>query len=203
MSEKQLNANRENAKKSTGPRTEEGKQASANNAVRHGLCSRQLFVPPGEEEHFEQFYQQLLLEIGPAGELEITAFEKLVHSGWRIQLIRLSEAAYLRECNANGLDPILDDQAERKFKRLEDYLRRAEAAYARALREIRMLQTDRHIQELVPGHLRPGSLPAVSDVRVLLHSHLQYERTQLAAARQQHHGRPGKTNPNPRSYQPM
>jgi hypothetical protein len=33
----QIAANRENAKKSTGPQTEAGRQASSHNAVRHGL----------------------------------------------------------------------------------------------------------------------------------------------------------------------
>ncbi len=35
----QINANRENAKKSSGPTTEEGKQTSSRNALKHGLAS--------------------------------------------------------------------------------------------------------------------------------------------------------------------
>jgi hypothetical protein len=36
----QLEANRKNAEKSTGPKTPEGKQAVATNAVKHGLFAR-------------------------------------------------------------------------------------------------------------------------------------------------------------------
>jgi len=40
LSEKKLKANRENAKKSTGPRTARGKANSRRNALKHGLFAR-------------------------------------------------------------------------------------------------------------------------------------------------------------------
>ena len=45
ISEAQLKANQENAQKSTGPRTEEGKKRARINATRHGLKAGRL--PPG------------------------------------------------------------------------------------------------------------------------------------------------------------
>lgn len=48
MSETQTDraiANRENAQKSTGSRTEEGKQRSRFNAFRHGITSQTLVLP--------------------------------------------------------------------------------------------------------------------------------------------------------------
>jgi hypothetical protein len=36
---RQIAANRHNAEKSTGPRTEAGKRRSRRNALRHGLCA--------------------------------------------------------------------------------------------------------------------------------------------------------------------
>ena len=40
----QIEPNRKNAEKSTGPKTPEGKQAVASNAVTHGLFARQLIL---------------------------------------------------------------------------------------------------------------------------------------------------------------
>ena len=47
---RQIAANRQNALKSTGPRTEEGKEASRQNALKHGLTGGGVVIP-GEDEH--------------------------------------------------------------------------------------------------------------------------------------------------------
>jgi len=48
----QINANRENAEKSTGPKTAEGKAASSKNATRHGFYSKEFQVREEEREAF-------------------------------------------------------------------------------------------------------------------------------------------------------
>ncbi len=45
ISERKLQANRANAKRSTGPRTEAGKAASRKNALKHGILSRVVDLP--------------------------------------------------------------------------------------------------------------------------------------------------------------
>jgi hypothetical protein len=44
VSERRLAANRNNARKSTGPRTPEGKERSRGNALTHGLCATKVFA---------------------------------------------------------------------------------------------------------------------------------------------------------------
>jgi hypothetical protein len=45
ISERKLQANRANAKRSTGPRTEAGRAASRKNALKHGILSRVVDLP--------------------------------------------------------------------------------------------------------------------------------------------------------------
>jgi len=71
VSERKLKANRENAKKSTGPRSARGKAFSRRNAVKHGLCAKDLFpllqLPTENEQDFLDFHDQLREEHQPVG----------------------------------------------------------------------------------------------------------------------------------------
>jgi hypothetical protein len=54
--DKQIAANRQNAKSSTGPRTEHGKRRSRRNAVRHGLTAEtviDVFEDPADYQALE------------------------------------------------------------------------------------------------------------------------------------------------------
>ena len=50
LSEKQLEANRRNAQKSTGPKTTEGKSNSSRNNLRHGLTGQISLLPTEDRE---------------------------------------------------------------------------------------------------------------------------------------------------------
>jgi hypothetical protein len=54
-SQKQLEANRANAKQSTGPKTAQGKSRSSLNALKHGLSARDIVVWDEDPLEFESF----------------------------------------------------------------------------------------------------------------------------------------------------
>lgn len=73
-----LAANRENAKKATGPRTAEGKANSARNALKHGLLSRNLLFRDGDgsRQEFAVFLENLRRDRQPVGPLEDSLWKK-------------------------------------------------------------------------------------------------------------------------------
>jgi hypothetical protein len=84
-SEAQVNANRSNAQKSTGPRTAEGKAVVAQNAVKHGLAARLEVIRGEDQAEFDRHRQGMLDELAPVGTREITLAERVVGLSWRLQ----------------------------------------------------------------------------------------------------------------------
>ena len=64
--EKQIAANRENAKKSTGPRTADGKRKSRRNAVRHGLTAETVIDVLEEAADYEALAAAINADFRPA-----------------------------------------------------------------------------------------------------------------------------------------
>lgn len=60
ISDKQLQANRSNALKSTGPRTEAGMSIASKNAIKHGLQATEIVIPGEDPAEFDFFRQALL-----------------------------------------------------------------------------------------------------------------------------------------------
>ena len=89
--QKQLEANRRNARKSSGPKTQPGKSLSKLNALKHGLRAEQVLVPGEDEREFADLRQGLLEDLRPEGALEIELFHGLVVDFWRLRRLRMVE----------------------------------------------------------------------------------------------------------------
>ena len=60
ISPKKLEANRRNSKRSTGPRTADGKNRSKRNAVKHGLTAKEVLITAGDGKENKREFDQLL-----------------------------------------------------------------------------------------------------------------------------------------------
>jgi hypothetical protein len=98
MSESQTNANRENAQKSTGPRTSAGKANSSRNATTHGFTSTANPYLPGEEpEEFLALRLDHFTRYQPVGPAEETLIDRIAAAQWRLGRVFAHEAAILRD----------------------------------------------------------------------------------------------------------
>ena len=84
-SNKQLIANRENARKSTGPKTALGKAIAARNSRTHGFYSTTVLLPDEDREEYLRFARRLAHAYSPCGVLEEEAVRTIIETRWQIR----------------------------------------------------------------------------------------------------------------------
>src|SRR5881392_201110 len=82
---KQIEANRRNARQSTGPITEEGKLRSRRNAVRHGLTAETVIGPLEDGEDYKAFEAAVIADYGAQSAVERELVLRLASLLWRIR----------------------------------------------------------------------------------------------------------------------
>ena len=83
ISEKQLEANRRNAQHSTGPKTDEGKQHSSRNNLRHGLTGQISLLPTEDREAHGAFCNELSDSLKPETPMERQFAQSVAEDSWR------------------------------------------------------------------------------------------------------------------------
>jgi hypothetical protein len=102
---KQIEANRRNALKSTGPTSEAGKQRSRRNAMRHGLTAETVVEPLEDPEQYKAFEISITSEFDAQTAVERELVLRLASVLWRLRRSTLIETALLR--NPTGVaDPV-------------------------------------------------------------------------------------------------
>jgi len=97
LSEKQLEANRQNAKLG-GVKTEEGKAISRFNAIKHGILSKEILLTSEDENSLLELGKNLRSELKPQTEIELLLIDRIVANTWRLRraLKAEKENDYLR-----------------------------------------------------------------------------------------------------------
>src|SRR5947208_10365630 len=91
ISEAQLKANQENAQKSTGPKTEEGKKRARINATRHGLTGQFHAFSHEDKRAFDTFCHGLMADIKPETFRENVLAMSVAEDMWRLNRARAIE----------------------------------------------------------------------------------------------------------------
>src|SRR6186713_2863816 len=82
---RQIQANRRNALKSTGPTSEEGKQQSRRNAVRHGLTAETVIGALEDAEDYKAFEAALIADYDAESAVERELVLRLASLLWRLR----------------------------------------------------------------------------------------------------------------------
>src|SRR3974377_68587 len=90
---KQIEANRRNALKSTGPTTPEGKERSRCNAVRHGLTAETVIAALEDAEDYQAFQAAVTADYGAESAVERELVLRLASVLWRLRRATGIEAA--------------------------------------------------------------------------------------------------------------
>ena len=141
----QILANRQNALKSTGPRSVEGKAVSRFNALKTGIDAKAQVIPgenPGELEALIAAYDQ---QFQPCDPLERFLVDSMVNAEWQLRRLRKVETSlWDREISGpKGVLGILDSPA---FTRLQRRIDAAERSYHRALKELQRVRKAAAVQ---------------------------------------------------------
>jgi len=90
-SERQLLANRLNARHSTGPRTHRGKSRSRRNALKHGLTARTIIPAIEDEDAFAAFAASIVSSYQVTSPIHRELLDRLAGLLWRLRRAQMME----------------------------------------------------------------------------------------------------------------
>lgn len=150
ISEKQLEANRRNAQRSTGPQTAEGKARSSRNNLRHGLTGQVTVLPSEDREAHDAFCNHLIAGFSPETPLEEQLAQSIAEDAWRLNRISAIENNIFALGRGPGHNEIRNALADaqsfldhaREFNLLSLYEQRIHRNMQRNINQLRELQKE-------------------------------------------------------------
>ena len=162
LTEAQLNANRQNAQRSTGPRTPEGKQRSALNAGRHFLTGQVRVTTPEDMVAYDKHCQGFFEDFKPRGSAEkhlaLTLADKqwqMHHASGLLQSIQVLGQFELQdkidvehpEIHAALTASLVAVDKCKQLDLISRYASRLQRDYRNALKDLQSLQAERQQRE--------------------------------------------------------
>ena len=94
-------ANKRNAARSTGPKSEPGKRFASRNAVTHGIYAPGILLPGESKKEFDQLWNEKVSSYCPVGSAEFHRVESLVWHELREKRLRLAETGVVAKLLAD------------------------------------------------------------------------------------------------------
>ena len=161
-SQKQTEANKNNAQQSTGPKTDEGKAVSKYNAIKHGLLSKEVLLEGEDEAILIEIGKKLRTELGPQTELELVLVDRITANVWRLRRVMkieremMDDDRFTEDYLGNTKEKTLGEALSYDFANNDTYgkLIRYESSIEKgiykALHELQRLQAARNGEKVLP-----------------------------------------------------
>jgi hypothetical protein len=168
-SEKKIAANRENARRSTGPKTKLGKSRTKNNALTHGVYATNSLIPGEDAELYEAIKSEQRSIFKPKTFIEKALVDQLIKDLWNLRRIAKAEhrhlvakqnqvhemnmraiAAHQKEILINARDPNNKSTHEENWNMLENFKKEITGTHLVATYEsLFVFDPDGYMQKLV------------------------------------------------------
>lgn len=111
--------NRQNATKSTGPKTDAGKNVSSMNNLKHGLCTRRPFLADGSTDYDAYFAieESYLNDYAPETHAELETVISMIETQWQLTRVRrLLDLAYLKGGDLYQTSKMMDNYSRHQTR---------------------------------------------------------------------------------------
>ena len=163
----QIIANQKNAQASTGPRTDEGKSASSQNALKHGATSQHVVLAFENPAEYEAMRADLFAALKPVGGIEALFVEEMAVAQWRTmrmeRIIReYTDRAAYKHPSKNPMVAMADVMLSPEVQKLQRYENSFRRAFDNAWKKLKELQKTRQTSDAQnkPKSVSAPSVPA-------------------------------------------
>jgi len=147
---------------STGPRTQQGKQRSSLNALRHGLTGQTVVIPSDDRQAYDQFIRNFYSDYQPRTAIERQLVQTVADCSWRLNRLRAQEQTLLTlgtiemESQINNPDDrcatacasgLAFEKHAKTLGNLTLYEQRISRNFDRALKQLKQEQAERKAAE--------------------------------------------------------
>jgi hypothetical protein len=139
-----IEANKQNALKSTGPKSSSGKAIASENALKHGILTKHLIIQNEDSKDLTTLASELMTSLLPEGKIEELLVQKIISSTWRLQRLIGAESSLFKEKNWIGQEePIHEAYSSHAMASMSRYESCLERNFYKALHELQRLQAMR------------------------------------------------------------
>jgi hypothetical protein len=154
-----------------GPKTNEGKEISRYNAIKHGLLTKEVLIDGEDEKALMELKETVHEQLNPVGPIEALLTDRIISSFWRLRRAIIVETATMKWYQEDlNMFPLGQDEAQQERQNIKNMLSNEsietilryettiERSIFRALHELERVQAKRNGKDIPP--------PAVVDVNV-------------------------------------